>query len=566
MDKSTDGTAMEVDHDGVQAQILESGTHDAQGQSSTDHSSVLFPIPDGSLERDGSQDHEPSQQDKPQISHSMQGLHLDSERQNSDPCESVPAAGENHGHQYDEAESDQSAAPGHSESPLIPHERDSPPWTNGQPSPPKRKHEGDEANQRKRLEPGDRTVRESTSQAAFTSLGSLDSFMETRGVKLQAVGRSPYFNTKDQDDGEQKESENSVKEETPEEPTDFKASQQVPQCHSIGQDPPILFLATALLKTHSRVVKSLEDMEAAPTLVFRDYNDTPGTKASPVKTPTKTNQAKASPAKTKPPGAVEADIIVSPSTGIILTTSQAITQVHLPGHKASPDVEGIAGINSPLRERVFRAARRYEQLYIFISQFMESKKLSNKSQGPTIDKRTSSALTSLTAFCNSARIYSTITPLLISSAPEVMAEWIMSLADKHAFTVTRPSSPSQFTPVNKRGIEALYTVASMESESNWELFLRQAGMNPFAALTTLGIMRKHEKEHLARPDSKNEYVFPVSNRRKKIRCLSKFMEMRPEQRRELVGEAIGHRVLKRVEDMIEQDWHCDWALDFEDEE
>src|SRR5699024_9249723 len=100
-----------------------------------------------------------------------------------------------------------------------------------------------------------------------------------------------------------------------------------------------------------------------------------------------------------------------------------------------PQLNKIKSLNiiSPLRERIILVAPRYEHLYIFICH-AGGTTTKKHPVAPTADKRTLASITSLIAFCNSASKYSTITPLLITpSAPETVAEWILSLACKHSF-------------------------------------------------------------------------------------------------------------------------------------
>ncbi|RJE26219.1 hypothetical protein PHISCL_01467 [Aspergillus sclerotialis] len=437
-------------------------------------------------------------------------------------------------------------------------------------SPKKKPKRAKGPDNQKQVGPVEDTEKGLSTLSTFTGLGSLASFMETRGVtpKSKETGNSPYFSEKKpRKDIDKPESSTDAidipqKQETPEkEPSQDVShwSQQIPKYPQAGQEPPILFLSTALLRSHLRVIRFLETKENVPTLIYRDYDNGFGISGTGTQynsiTPGNRTQ-------------LEADIIVSPTTGIILTTSQAITQLYLPGHKPNPEVNGVAGINSPLRERIFRLAPRYEQIYLFICHFMSTKKKASSQSpaSPTADKRTITAMASLVAFCNSVSAYSTITPLLISSSPEVIGEWVLALANKYTINfpgLTSSMQPSnRFTPVNKPSLKTVLNIGGIEKDSSWELFLRQAGMNPFAAVVTLAILRKHEEEELANTDARSGYVDMCGNRRR-IRSLSKFIEMAQEQRRVMLGELIGKRVLKRVGEVIDQDWQCDWALDFD---
>lgn len=412
----------------------------------------------------------------------------------------------------------------------------------------------------------------------FTALGSLSSFMETRGkpIKRQINAKSPYFaGNGNKSNDSQINHQGPVSDVTTETPigpekqedeqvnlTSTIASHHIPQCSKDNQEPPTLLLSTSLLKTHRRLVRILESMKhpSSPTLIYRDYDYT--------KEPPRTNTTNKSSIHELQH---EADIIISPSTGILLTTSQATTQLYLPGHKPShPQLNRIKGvnINSPLRERIMLLAPRYEQLYIFICH-AGGTTTKKHPVGPTADKRTLASITSLMAFCNSAFKYSIISPLLITpSAPETVAEWILSLACKHSFELLQSSSVGMgmemerstigFTPINPNNSNSKKKSLDpdcMETETQWELFLRRAGLNPFAAQVILAVMREG--------DGVAENAAFDHAGRMKVPALSRFIEMSAENRRRLFAGLIGDSVLKRIEAVVDNDWQCDWALNLD---
>ena len=412
----------------------------------------------------------------------------------------------------------------------------------------------------------------------FTALGSLSSFMETRGkvIKRQVTTQIPCFkdnyNKSNDSQINQQGPVPDVTTETYMEPERQKdeevslaptiASHHIPQFSRDNGEPPILFLSTSLLKTHRRLVRILESMKhpSNPTLIYRDYdykNEPPRTS-----TASKSNIHELQ---------HETDIIISPSTGILLTTSQATTQLYLPGHKPShPQLNGIKGlsINSPLRERIMLLAPRYKQLYIFICH-AGGTTTKKHPMGPTADKRTLASITSLIAFCNSASKYSTVIPLLITpSAPETVAEWVLSLAYKHSFELPQSSSVGieverstiGFTPINPNNSNNKKNLdpTCMETETQWELFLRRAGLNPFAAQVMLAVMR--EEGGVIPGD--NALVFDHTES-VRVSALSRFIEMSTEHRSRLFAGLIGDRVLRRIEAVVDNDWQCDWALNFD---
>ncbi|KAL4868651.1 hypothetical protein BDV12DRAFT_169145 [Aspergillus spectabilis] len=260
----------------------------------------------------------------------------------------------------------------------------------------------------------------------------------------------------------------------------------------------------------------------------------------------------------------EADIILSPNTGIILTTSQATMQVYLPGHKSTSLQVNITlkpnTINSPLREQIYNLSPRYEHLYILITHGPDN---STKKRLITADKRIITSLTALTAFCTSISDSGNIIPLLLPSNPDSIATWILALAHKHVCRLPPPMSQSQFrsafTPVNPKSRVA-FELGNME-ESIWELFLRRVGLNPFAAQVVLAVLRREECD-MDNKIGTGDYDSRVQG--ESPGCLSRFVEMSSNERRMLFKGLLGEEILKRVDSLIERDWQCDWALNFDD--
>lgn len=382
------------------------------------------------------------------------------------------------------------------------------------------------------------------SSSPFTALGSLPAFMETRGIapKRRVNAESPYLAIKSQqpiDRTEPQEPMVVVSDEYAEpviqgeERAAIKANtpafHHIPPFSRNNQEPPLLFLSTSLLKSHLRLTRTLENItDPPPTLIYRDNDN---------KTIINHDLQH------------EADIIISPSTGIILTTSQATTQLYLPGHKPThPHLDGIKGINSPLRECIMVLAPRYERLYVLVSHAGGTAK-----KQLTADERTLASISSLTAFCNSISEYSTIIPLIVApSAPETMAQWILGLAYKHSFQLPETSAPRSigFTPINPGVNKPRLDPAMIETETKSEICLRRAGLNPFAAQVVLLVLRREEEK------------LGLAYDQDTVLALSSFTEMSTESRRRLFAGLIGERVLQRVEAIMD-DWQCDWALKFD---
>lgn len=231
------------------------------------------------------------------------------------------------------------------------------------------------------------------------------------------------------------------------------------------QDPTeefVCFLSTVTLKFHLSHVRSLDNSHSC-RLIYRDYDP-----------------------KSEP----EADIIISPKTGILLTSAQSLTQKYLPGSKGSRE-----DIVSPIMERIYLTAPRYETVYIFICV------LSAKA-----NKQLQDAVTSLASFCNSLSEETTVIPMIISGADGAVTDWVKHL------------SHTELSPL-------LPVIQSLgKSQTRGEITLREYGLNPFAACLVLGMGT----------------------------TVDKFVEMGASQRLCRFGDVLGERVLRRVGAAIER--------------
>lgn len=161
----------------------------------------------------------------------------------------------------------------------------------------------------------------------------------------------------------------------------------------------------------------------------------------------------------------EADMILSPGTGLLWTNLQKIKQRSLPGQISQ----------STIRDRITRVAKRYERLIILISGG-NGNVIDHSGEDAiqtTLDPITDSDCTALAefmAFCSTLR--EDVQALFVPGGDEQLAQWIVA-------TMARYCS-------NKMSL--------MQDETLWELFLRRAGMNAFAAQTVLCQLRPSSRE------------------------------------------------------------------------
>lgn len=372
-------------------------------------------------------------------------------------------------------------------------------------------------------------------QSGFSTTNSLSNFMEIRGhdTKRRKVESSPYFRTF----REEAEPHEPTKEQTPEKPDNLP----IPPANGVESIPtaPLPFpdiastaesltlvLSIELLKTHRLVIQHLESMDRKHRLIYRDYGQySQAKKKRPQNLNRYTDPASRTISDETEDLGQEADIILSPSTAILLTTSQATTQRYLPGHRSRNAQRG--SFDSPLRERIARTCVPYEQLYVLIchpSSFIKTRTplISNldnpEPTSMTIDTPTANSIRSLVSFSSSLSLVASVTPLIVPYEPSELMKWITSLAYKHAL---------QSLPIPAQ---------LQEEETTSELFLRRAGLNPFAAQYILSTMTDGSDG-----DGRSS-------------SLTTFVNMDPRERRQRFVAVIGERLFSRVERRLEMRW------------
>lgn len=347
------------------------------------------------------------------------------------------------------------------------------------------------------------------------SLGTLSTFMQTRSHKnkRRKLGHeSRYFNSTPKSSTKTCPGEIG----SPEKPTETttglcspatKHSIQslclYPEYHSSESRKLVLLIVSMqLLRSDSTLIRSLEDISVSRSvrLIFRDYQ-----RANP----------------SQPRVIDEADLIVSPTTGIIIASSHETTQKYLPG-------QGPPGIDSPLYARIAQATLRYEMLYVLIRSPLET------------SMNTLSSVRDLANYCISLNHICCINVLLI--ATDHVLEWILSIAAKHTI------NPGLVPALNATESE---TSASLfhDDQTQWEVFLRSAGLNPFAAQSILAILRTNPTQADHSEDGNQ------------MSAMSRFVEMSYRTRRDMFRRLVGPRVLSRVNKALEMDWQIDWAVD-----
>ncbi|KAL2267258.1 hypothetical protein VTJ83DRAFT_4535 [Remersonia thermophila] len=236
---------------------------------------------------------------------------------------------------------------------------------------------------------------------------------------------------------------------------------------------------------------------------------------------------------TSPPNLDEADIVISPSTGLLLTTMIHLRQRALPKQRAASG-EG-PGSNTddslPTFHRIVcNVAARHERLIVLVSEGSKhSETVSPLSQS---DVRALAELQGLAAGLRVA-VRTDVQVVYVGGGAETLARWAAFYTCLHQHRWT------------EEGEDGGMGVGDMllPLETTWEVFLRRAGMNAYAAQAVLGRLKV--------PDGRPA----VGGRDGRAFGLPLFVAMSREERVEMFEDMLGgRRVLERVSDVLDQRW------------
>jgi hypothetical protein len=258
-------------------------------------------------------------------------------------------------------------------------------------------------------------------------------------------------------------------------------------------EPTDIIIATTL---GSGIVSLIEKLLPNVKMVERDfdrYNATTWNRNSVARSPIVSSLA------------AEADIIVSPGTGILITTLIRAIQKPLPGHKGK----------AAIRQRIEKIADRYERLIVLVSaanRFDESVGEISTSECVAL----SEFIGFLAGLDTNGQVY------FVGGGDETLSKWL-------AFLITRYS-------IKKDGDQGLL----ITDETTWEVALRRAGLNAFAAQMILATLKP--------PDGTPEEAMGNYG-------LSGFIKMSPNHRLREFGQLMGgRRVLQRVTAVLDSGW------------
>ncbi len=215
----------------------------------------------------------------------------------------------------------------------------------------------------------------------------------------------------------------------------------------------------------------------------------------------------------------EADITVSPATGIILTSLQKLKQQPLPGQA---DFVGV-------QHRVAAVSKRYDRLIVFVNEGFPPS-LDTTTPGVNfireLDERDITALADLMGLSEIVRCQ--VEVIYVPGGEGEVAPWLLA-------TLSRQVQP------DARGL--------IHDETTWERVFRKAGFNAFAAQRILATLKK--------PEALTSSDGPASTTTLSwaLHGLPAFLQMSVEERRSFLGAALGgSRAVDAVSAVVDQPW------------
>ncbi|THX76814.1 hypothetical protein D6D05_05976 [Aureobasidium pullulans] len=217
--------------------------------------------------------------------------------------------------------------------------------------------------------------------------------------------------------------------------------------------PPRTFVLSSTMFDRRALIKHIERLNPTAEYIERDFASARSLRG----VSSQTSEAD------------EADMILAPGHGILLTTLQKLIQKNLPGQVT----------RNVVRERIVQLARRYERLIVMVHEDRAG------SQQRPLDSRESGEIVSLVNFC--AAQSHEIQVMYIPGDEIALAIWIV--ASMVRFGLNDPE------------------VQLLQDETSWELFLRKAGMDVFAAQVIL--IKLKVPDSGPSPSDKRQYGLPA---------------------------------------------------------
>ncbi|KAA6406764.1 MAG: hypothetical protein FRX48_09487 [Lasallia pustulata] len=288
--------------------------------------------------------------------------------------------------------------------------------------------------------------------STISTLGSLESFMGTRSgeVKKPNLISSSYFLAATP--------QYSALAQLPGKTSPIEIPRNAPALAPTGlslASPDIavpeghcFFVISSSFSSNKKLFRRLRQLFPSAEFIERDFTlySTSSTSHSGAKVPVARG----------PNGTMadEADMTLSPGTGLICTTLQKIKQRALPNQT----------LWSSVRERVVRTSSRYEKLLVIVS---EGRLEGDITDVGALDSQDCEALAGFVCLCSQLECEAPVT--YVGGGEEHLAKWIVGVMASHA-----PTSPK---------------LKLLQDQTLWEIFLRRAGMNAYGAQVVLAELK-----------------------------------------------------------------------------
>lgn len=263
--------------------------------------------------------------------------------------------------------------------------------------------------------------------------------------------------------------------------------------------PPRIIVSAAV----SNIVMShLEKLVPGINLIVRDHERL---------------RAENAPPGSKQPNCDEADFVLSPATGIMVTTMVKLRQKPLP---TAPGQQQQLQQQPTFRNVVENVAIRHERLIVLISEGNKHSETMNP-----LSQSDAKALAEFQCFVSALQVQTDVYVYYVGGGTETLAKWV-------AATICDYGTEAQE-----------WQSILLPVETGWELFLRRAGMNVFAAQVVLGMLRVPDDE------------VAIGGKEGKLYGLPAFLMMSKDERAEKFAEIFGgRRLLDVVSAVVDEPW------------
>ncbi|KAI9641735.1 hypothetical protein NHQ30_009591 [Ciborinia camelliae] len=339
----------------------------------------------------------------------------------------------------------------------------------------------------------------------FSAKDGLSNFMEIRGAKKPKLMESAHFQAPNAPLIPPNQ-QSLTKESQIQDASSATTHSPLPTPTITTPTTPISIILSSTILKNRPLMRSLQTLLPTLQICERDFsahNTTIWNPGSVVRSPITSTLTH------------EADMIISPTTGLILTTLQHIKQKPLPGHKTAV----------PIRDRLEKVSGRYEDLILLVS-------------SPSTGLGDSDCLAwadfvGFTLTLQASIIVNYVPVDTTNAEDQAMAKYISHLIIQHHI----PSATN---------------LELLDQESYWEIWLRRAGMNAYAAQATISEL-KAPGQRCSPGDEGYELEMQMVNEQGPY-GLALFVLMGVADRVKRLGGLVGRGVLERVGRAVDQTW------------